>query len=84
MYENIILTPYTCYMPTYYLNNKCDFCEFKPYVKCEANGYHTKEIKSHFEEQQDLQKEIDKLEESAKQTKNKNKNTKKNKKKKAS
>jgi len=62
-------------MPTYYLNNKCDFCEFKPYVKCEANGYHTKEIKSHFEQQQDLQKEIDKLEESAKQTKNKNKNT---------
>lgn len=62
MYKNIELTPFTCYLPTYYLDNKCDYCEFKPYAKCEANGYHTKNIKSYFEEQQELQDEIDQLE----------------------
>ncbi len=69
MYKNIELSAFTCYMPTYYLDNKCDYCDFKPYAKCEANGYHTKNIKSYFEEQQEIQDEIDKLE----KTNNKNK-----------
>jgi len=62
MYKNIELTPFTCYLPTYYLDNKCDYCEFKPYAKCNANGYTVKDLKSYFEEQQELQDAIDQLE----------------------
>jgi len=69
-------------MPTYYLEKKCNFCEFKPYAKCEANGYDDESMKLYFKEKQKLQKKENKTDGTkTNSTKDKNKKKKKNKKK---
>jgi len=58
--------------------SKCDLCEFKPFAQCEANGYKTKEMaKSNFEQQQEIQEEIDKLEQNSKGNKTRKRRKKK-------